>query len=345
MDIPNIILLSGAICAGKSTVARWLEQSFDFKHIKTSELLRERSRYQSPTRKQLQKLGERLDKNEPDWLLKDFSAASSYDSQTRYVVDSIRVCEQAKLFREAFGRNVVHIHLEAPPDTLKMRFEARRAQFGYEQSYETAKKNKTERNIDNLKNDADISINTHRCREQDVQVRVAGLLGLYSYTQAKIVDVIVGGQFGSEGKGNVVAYLAPEYDYIIRVGGPNAGHQAKDRSGRTYTFRQLPSGTANSEARLIIGPGATINVDVLLQEIMDQDVGVDRLSINPHALIISEIDKKYELEKLKETIASTASGSGHAAAMRILNRKDPYEEAPFACNCPKLTPYIPMLSG
>ena len=211
MDIPNIILLSGAICAGKSTIAKWLEQSFAFKHIKTSKLLSRRSRYQAPTRKQLQNLGERLDRNEPDWLLKDFSSVCPYDSQTRYVVDSIRIYEQAILFRNAFGRNIVHIHIEAPPDTLRTRFETRRAQCGYEPiNYDSVKESKTERNIDTLKNDADISINTHRCREEDVQIRVAGLLGLYSYTQTKNIDVIIGGQFGSEGKGNVVAYLSPE---------------------------------------------------------------------------------------------------------------------------------------
>ena len=40
-----------------------------------------------------------------------------------------------------------------------------------------------------------------------------------------LVDVLVGGQYGSEGKGNILGHIAPEYDLFVRVGGPNAGHQ------------------------------------------------------------------------------------------------------------------------
>ena len=341
LDLPRIILLSGAICSGKSTVAKWLESAFSFRQVKTSELLRTRARPSAPTRRQLQNLGQRLDSKEPDWLLTDFSLAADYDPMQSYVVDSIRIEVQAKLFRKAFGRRVIHIHLEAPEEVLKERFANRSQTIGYEPvTYESVRQNRTEQSVGLLSSSADISINTHRCREEDVQVRLAGLLGLRSHTKSQLVDVLVGGQYGSEGKGNVVAYLAPDYSYLLRVGGPNAGHQAVNELGEVYTYRQLPSGTGSSEAKLIIGPGATIDVDILMREIMDHRVEVDRLFIDPNAIIISEENKQYELDHFKNTIASTASGSGHAAAMRILNRELPPENAPLAINCKELSPYI-----
>ena len=69
------------------------------------------------------------------------------------------------------------------------------------------------------------------------------------------MDVVVGSQFGSEGKGQVCAYLASEYEALMRVGGPNAGHTVYAEP-EPDQFHLLPSGTnRNSEAQLIIGPG------------------------------------------------------------------------------------------
>jgi len=65
--------------------------------------------------------------------------------------------------------------------------------------------------------------------------------------------------YGSEGKGNIAYYLAPEYDVLMRVGGPNAGHKVPT-TPQPYTHRLLPSGTrANPSALLLIGPGATLD--------------------------------------------------------------------------------------
>ena len=69
----------------------------------------------------------------------------------------------------------------------------------------------------------------------------------------RCVDVLIGGQYGSEGKGNIVAYLAREYDVMIRVGGPNAGHTVASAAG-TFTYHHLPSGSRDVTARLLLGP-------------------------------------------------------------------------------------------
>ncbi len=66
---------------------------------------------------------------------------------------------------------------------------------------------------------------TDRCTPEAVLVRAIALLGLYPRSAVPLVDVLVGGPYGSEGKGNIVGHIAPEYSLLVRVGGPNAGHK------------------------------------------------------------------------------------------------------------------------
>jgi adenylosuccinate synthase len=142
-------------------------------------------------------------------------------------------------------------------------------------------------------------------------------LGLYPRAVPRLVDVLVGGQWGSEGKGNIVSHIAPEYQYLMRVGGPNAGH--KVYGNPIQTFHHLPSGTVGSNAHLLIGPGAVIRVPTLLDEIAKWGVDHDRLSIDPAAMIISDADIEREKARLS-TIGSTAQGVGEATARKINDR-------------------------
>lgn len=127
-----------------------------------------------------------------------------------------------------------------------------------------------------------------------------------------------GGQYGSEGKGHVAAYLAKEYDVLVRVGGPNAGHTV---SGPTevFTYHQLPSGSQDTDARLLLGPGMTIHVQSLLEEIEKSGINPDRLFIDPQSAIILDDDRAEETA-LRQSISSTGSGSGAASARRIMQR-------------------------
>ena len=89
-------------------------------------------------------------------------------------------------------------------------------------------------------------------------VKAASHLGLYGRESVRLVDVLVGGQYGSEGEGNISAYLAREYDILVRVGGPNAGHKVYAEP-KPHTFHHLPSGCLSAPvAKILIGPGATI---------------------------------------------------------------------------------------
>ena len=88
---------------------------------------------------------------------------------------------------------------------------------------------------------------------------------------------------------------------------------------KPYTFHQLPSGTRSSEARLLIGPGAYINILQLLREISDCRVNSSRLVIDPQAMIIETRDRKKE-DRLVSDIGSTGQGVGSATARRVLER-------------------------
>src|SRR5207244_743366 len=121
-------------------------------------------------------------------------------------------------------------------------------------SYAEVQRNKTERNVPKLAKVADVVILTDRCTIEDVLIRAASHLGLYGREYLRLVDVVVGGQYGSEGKGQIAGYLAPEYELLVRVGGPNAGHKVWERP-KPYAFHQLPSGTRRCGAQLLIGAG------------------------------------------------------------------------------------------
>ena len=133
----------------------------------------------------------------------------------------------------------------------------------------------------------------------------------------KMVDVLVGGQYGSEGKGNISAYIAKDYDVLVRVGGPNAGHMVAYPEQK---YVQLPSGTpSNTAAKILIGAGATIWPEQMLKEIAQCGLTKERLVIDEQAMIIEPSDRDIEA-KLLGGIASTKQGVGAATARKIIGR-------------------------
>ncbi len=134
------------------------------------------------------------------------------------------------------------------------------------------------------------------------------------------VTVVVGGQFGSEGKGKVAHHLAHEMKAAaaVRVGGPNSGHTVIAPSGKVVVFRQLPTAALLPGVHCLIAPGGYLDVEVLLREIDLADLSSDRISVDPHAMIISASDRHSERHsQLRERIGSTLSGTGAAVQRRI----------------------------
>lgn len=136
------------------------------------------------------------------------------------------------------------------------------------------------------------------------------------------VSIVVGGQFGSEGKGKVsleLVRMATERQIaVVRVGGPNSGHTAYDRSGRKYALRQLPAGAVDRNVDIVFPAGSYIDVDVLLREIEELDYPRNRIFVSPNANIITPEQKAWEVEAgLLSGIGSTGSGVGAAIMAQV----------------------------
>lgn len=131
---------------------------------------------------------------------------------------------------------------------------------------------------------------------------------------------IVGAQYGSEGKGAVVAALAHLFDGAVRTGGPNAGHSLW-RNGRVYKMRQVPC-TWIERGPLIMGAGATVDLDVLMAEIVDTGVDPTRILIDRHATVIRPADRMAEEESSLTKMGSTLEGVGAARIKKIHREVD-----------------------
>ena len=132
------------------------------------------------------------------------------------------------------------------------------------------------------------------------------------------VDVLLGLQWGDEGKGKVVDYLAPKYNVVARFqGGPNAGHTL-EFDGHKHVLHQIPSGIFREKILNIIGNGVVLDPIVFKKEIE----GLDHFNIDFQSnLFISKktqlilpshklLDAAYEKSKGKHKIGSTLKGIG-----------------------------------
>lgn len=140
------------------------------------------------------------------------------------------------------------------------------------------------------------------------------------------VMAVVGGQYGSEGKGVIVAHMANRFDVHVRVGGPNAGHSFSHK-GRKWAMQAIPCGWINPNATVYIGSGGLIDMSTLRREILavyevDPTI-VERLKISPRAGILEE--KHHQAEggvkgEIHQRIGSTGEGIGEARMARIARR-------------------------
>ncbi|PWK45900.1 adenylosuccinate synthetase [Pseudomonas sp. OV226] len=339
METRQIVVISGKTCSGKSGLASLLEKQFGFAVVCDRRAIEDaewRLRMDQPDildrRRDLDTAA-----HEQWMLLKTQAMCASENDDRPLVVDHLDTLAQVLQFRQAFGANLVHVHLYASDPTLQGRYAKRVEGQTSPPAYEDVNQLKDPVEIEALKQDADVRIYTERSDSEDTLVRVAARLHLFTPPEIRCVDVLIGGQYGSEGKGNIVAYLAREYDVMVRVGGPNAGHTVASAVG-TFTYHHLPSGSREVTARLLLGPGMTIRLPGLLKEIEACGIGEDRLFIDPQATIIEDEDIETEKEgHLVSTIASTGSGSGAAAARRIMSRGKAIR---LARDVDELRPYV-----
>ena len=134
--------------------------------------------------------------------------------------------------------------------------------------------------------------------------------------------LIIGAQWGDEGKGKIIDYLAAKSDYVVRFhGGNNAGHTIINSKGK-FALHLVPAGIFNEKAITLITNGVVIDLEVLLEEIERlEKTGLTingRLFISPRANIIMPyhklLDKLYEEAKGKSKTGTTGRGIGPAYA-------------------------------
>jgi len=144
-------------------------------------------------------------------------------------------------------------------------------------------------------------------------------------TKTGFADILIGLQYGDEGKAKVIDLLADRYDVIARFnGGANAGHTIDTPAGR-IALKQLPSGVFHGSTKLYIGSGCALNFWKLAKEIRDVEaLGVSlegRLFINsrcavvqPAHMMIDQLNGRY--------IGTTGNGMGPCYADRALRMRN-----------------------
>lgn len=135
--------------------------------------------------------------------------------------------------------------------------------------------------------------------------------------------VVIGGQYGSEGKGQFVGYLARtgRYSAAVRTGGPNAGHTVT-YNGDTYKMRHIPTAWVMPDISLYLGPGGLVDPKVLADELTLVPFQVRvRFWVDRYCTVISESHRTAEAE-LRGRIGSTMEGIGAARASKAMRNAD-----------------------
>ena len=141
------------------------------------------------------------------------------------------------------------------------------------------------------------------------------------------VIAVVGAQWGDEGKGRVVDYLAAEADLVVRYqGGNNAGHTVVNRHGE-FKLHLIPSGIFYPATRNLLGNGVVINPPALVTELDQLDaagIATDNLFISDRAHLVMPyhvlLDQLEERERASAKLGTTSRGIGPAYVDKVARR-------------------------
>ena len=159
------------------------------------------------------------------------------------------------------------------------------------------------------------------------------------------VSIVIGGQFGSEGKGKTALEIvrrSEEPVVAVRVGGPNSGHTAFDRLGNKHVLRQMPAACVDRDVDVVLPAGSYIDVDVLLAEVNSLDYPRNRIRISGYARIVQPEHRKWEKDAgLTGSIGSTGSGVGGAVMASVARGATNFElPSKIACQDARLKSFI-----
>ena len=144
------------------------------------------------------------------------------------------------------------------------------------------------------------------------------------------ISVLVGAQWGDEGKGKMIDYLSRDCDLIVRFqGGDNAGHTVINEHG-VFKLHLIPSGIFNKGGECLIGTGTVVNPDVLedeIKQIEDAGVRMSGLKISGKAHILMPYHQKLdELMEVAGGIGTTKRRIGQAYSYKALRKNLRFED-------------------
>ncbi|MCC7022333.1 MAG: adenylosuccinate synthase [Thermomicrobiales bacterium] len=139
--------------------------------------------------------------------------------------------------------------------------------------------------------------------------------------------IVMGGQWGDEGKGKLTDSLAISADIVVRAnGGANAGHTVKTDQG-VFKLHLIPSGILNSDTTCLVGAGVVIDPRVVLDEmeaLEARGISLARLRISERAHVVLPyhpiLDRLEESDRLEGSIGTTLRGNGPAYSDKVARR-------------------------
>lgn len=167
------------------------------------------------------------------------------------------------------------------------------------------------------------------------------------------VSIVVGGQYGSEGKGKVALELVrrdPSIRAVVRPGGTNSGHTGYTKDGRRIILRQLPAAAIDGGVTVILPAGSYIDAGLLKREVEQLGLAPPQLIIDPRANIISQAHTDWESRAgLVQGVGSTGSGTGAAVLSRLMRGSGDLPQSVSAREVASLVPYLaetgPIMDG
>lgn len=169
-----VLLLSGPVSVGKTTLRNLLVKHRSFGSIRSSTYLRGLATATTGTRRlDLQELGDGLDRQtDYRWVLDNVALPqmAANPRTNRWLFDAVRKQRQIEHFRDSFGQSVFHLHLNAPEEVLRERYEHRLREIGepVEGAYDRAIAHENERLSRSLIHVADAIVDTFPASDEDV---------------------------------------------------------------------------------------------------------------------------------------------------------------------------------
>lgn len=151
-----------------------------------------------------------------------------------------------------------------------------------------------------------------------------------------MITIVVGAQYGGEGKGKVCSYLGSvrRYKLVCRTGGVNSSHSVHF-SGQIHRLRMMPASAVVQRSCYVFGAGTLLDLDILFSEAERLGVSDEQILIDPRAgIITADIVAEQRTDSRYELIGSTLTGTGYGSARRCRR------ELLLACDVPRLKPFL-----